>query len=75
MRLLLLAHLFYETTIMHANKKKLIDLMDLHNISCDEVGKLLNRKGGTVRVWRCKNGAPIPTHQLDLLVFKLGEGK
>jgi len=58
---------------MNNRRNRLIRLMSKHRKTCDDVGELLGRHSGTVRVWRCKSGPDIPEHTLKLLEALLNE--
>lgn len=68
--------LLMATTFMNKNTEKLIALMNAHQLSCLDVGKMLGRTVSTVRVWRCANpeSPTIPNGQLELLELKLAQG-
>lgn len=61
---------------MNKNTERLIALMNAHQLSCLDVGKMLGRTVSTVRVWRCANptSPTIPDNQLELLEYKLSGG-
>lgn len=61
---------------MNKNTERLIALMNAHQLSCLDVGKMLGRTVSTVRVWRCANptSPTIPDNQLELLDYKLSGG-
>lgn len=61
---------------MNKNTARLIALMNEHQLSCRDVGKILGRTISTVRVWRCANPSSptIPNSQLELLELKLAQG-
>ena len=67
--------LLMATTFMNKNTEKLIALMNAHQLSCRDVGKMLGRTVSTVRVWRCANpeSPTIPNGQLELLELKLAQ--
>lgn len=56
---------------MEKRTKELHDLMARHNLRAPDVAKLVNRKAGTVRIWRCGGERQIPAHTLELLKLKL----
>lgn len=55
-------------------KPKAIELQDFmaaNKLTVQEVSELLDRKPGTVRVWRClTSGKAIPDHAMELLRVK-----
>lgn len=56
---------------MKTRTEELRALMDAHNLTPSKVGKILNRKPMTVRIWMCKSdGRNIPEHALELLRIK-----
>lgn len=58
---------------LHANTKKLHDLMKRHRLTAPEVARLLGREANTVRVWRVVDTVrPIPDDTLKLLELLLG---
>lgn len=51
---------------------QLIELMNEHRLTIDQVAKLLNRSPQTVRIWRCQTDKrAIPDHSLELLRAKV----
>lgn len=51
---------------------QLIELMNDHGLTIDQVAKLLNRSPQTVRIWRCQTDKrAIPDHSLELLRAKV----
>lgn len=67
--------LLMATKFMNKNTEKLIALMNVHQLSCRDVGNMLGRTVSTVRVWRCANpeSPTIPNGQLELLELKLAQ--
>ncbi|ADE87949.1 transcriptional repressor [Escherichia phage vB_EcoM_ECO1230-10] len=59
---------------MDERTERLHDIMAKHGLTCRDVGRLLGRTEQTVLIWRCKGGKVIPTHQLELLEYKLSGG-
>ena len=51
--------------------KKLRDLMSDHNLTCVQVGRMLDRQPQTVRAWRTDGGRQIPAQLLELLTLVL----
>jgi hypothetical protein len=61
---------------MNSKTDQLIKLMDVHKLTAAQVGALLGRTAGTVRIWRCKSdNRTIPATALELLAFKLNTKK
>lgn len=57
---------------MKNRTERLRSLMAQHDLTAAQVGEILGRKPGTVRIWTCKNpGREIPAHTLELLEAKL----
>ncbi len=57
--------------------ERLRKLMTNHKLKAKDVGLLLNRSPGTVRIWRCQTGEggrEIPEQSLELLEIKLKQG-
>lgn len=54
-------------------REKLMHLQDVNGLSNTEVGEMLDRTEKTVRIWRCKSGADIPVHMLELLEFRIAK--
>lgn len=59
---------------MHERTERLKTIMAQHQLSCRDVGAILGRTEQTVLIWRCNGGKVIPTHQLELLEYKLSGG-
>lgn len=58
---------------MSTNRERLIKLMTDNNLSCPDVGRMLNRKAHTVKLWRCSDN--ISDHTLELLEFKIAQAR
>lgn len=56
---------------MDERTERLHNIMAEHGLTCRDVGRLLGRTEQTVLIWRCKGGKVIPSHQLELLEYKL----
>lgn len=62
---------------MHERTERLINIMTEHNLSCRDVGTILDRTEQTVSIWRCSHKPGqrvIPGYLLELLEFKLAQG-
>ena len=60
---------------MDERTERLHNIMAEHGLTCSDVGRLLGRTEQTVLIWRCKGGKVIPSHQLELLEYKLSEAE
>lgn len=61
---------------MHKNTQELHQLMEQHQLTPNKVAELLNRKVGTVYIWRVKDTEKvIPDQTLELLKLKLAAGQ
>lgn len=52
------------------NSDRLKDLMRDRGLTVNDVAKLLKRKAGTIRNWRC-GSQEMPDHQYELLKLKV----
>jgi phosphoribosylformylglycinamidine (FGAM) synthase-like enzyme len=53
---------------MNPRTEQLRNIMHKYNLSCADVGEILDRTPQTVRLWRCKNQTrAIPDHALKVL--------
>ena len=57
------------------NKDYLLQIMLKHGLNRADIARLTNRKPSTIRNWMSGEGRDMPGETLQLLKFKIGDGR